>query len=157
MPSVAPWARRERVAPTVKPCVFCSIVAGSTPAAVVLDEPPVLAFLDVSPVFPGHVLIIPRGHHETLSDLPSELVTAVFLAAQRVATAVQTAMEADGTWVSLNNTVSQSVPHVHVHVVPRRRKDGLRGFYWPRRNYGSTAEIAEVARRIANAMPAPTP
>ena len=137
----------------MKPCVFCSIVAGVTPAAVVFDEPDVLAFLDVSPVFPGHVLIVPRDHHETLSDLPLRLVTPLFVAAQRVAIGVKAAMEADGTWVSINNTVSQSVPHLHVHVVPRRRKDGLRGFYWPRQKYASTDELATFAAAIAAAIP----
>jgi histidine triad (HIT) family protein len=140
-----------------KPCVFCSIVAGVTPAAVVLDEPDVLAFLDMSPVFPGHVLIVPRRHFETLPDLPVELVTPLFVAAQRVAVGVRAAMEADGTWVSMNNTISQSVPHLHVHVVPRRRKDGLRGFYWPRQKYGSTDEVREIAARIAAAVPAQLP
>jgi histidine triad (HIT) family protein len=131
-------------------------VSGETPAAKVLDEPEVLAFLDVSPVFPGHVLVIPRIHHQTLPDLPLSLVTAVFTAAQRIAVGVQTAMSADGTWVSMNNVVSQSVPHLHVHVVPRNRKDGLRGFYWPRVKYASTDEMVEVAQRIAEAIPEQT-
>ena len=140
----------------MKPCVFCSIVAGSTPVAFVLDEPNVFGFLDASPVFPGHVLLIPREHHETLTDLPPEAVNEVFLAVQRVAVGVKLAMESDGTWVSMNNTVSQSVPHLHVHVVPRRRKDGLRGFYWPRQKYGSENEMFEIAAKIRAAIPAAT-
>ncbi len=136
-----------------KPCVFCSIVAGSIPAAVVLDEPTVLAFLDASPVFPGHVLVVPREHHETLTDLPPQAVNDVFLAAQRIAVGVKDAMAADGTWVSMNNTISQSVPHLHVHVVPRRRKDGLRGFYWPRQKYASADEMVTLAAAITAAIP----
>src|SRR5688572_995178 len=102
-------------------CVFCSIANGETPAAMVLDEPDVLGFLDVRPVFPGHVLVVPRTHHETLLDLPAELLPVVFAAAQRVARSVMDALDADGTFVAMNNVVSQSVPHLHVHVVPRRR------------------------------------
>jgi histidine triad (HIT) family protein len=138
-----------------KACVFCSIAEGTTPAAKVLDEPNVLAFLDVSPVFPGHVLLIPRTHYGTLVDLPAAVVTELFTAAQRVAVAVQAALNADGTWVSMNNVVSQSVPHLHVHVVPRKRKDGLRGFYWPRQKYASTDEMVELAEAIATAIPNP--
>jgi histidine triad (HIT) family protein len=129
-------------------CTFCDIAAGSLTAAMVLDEPEVFAFLDRSPVFPGHVLIVPRKHHETLTDLPAELLPLVFGAAQRISAAVQQALGADGTWVSMNNTVSQSVPHLHVHVVPRKRKDGLRGFYWPRVKYPSEEAMQEVAALI---------
>ena len=134
-------------------CVFCSIITGNSAAARVLDEPTVLAFLDASPVFPGHVLIVPRDHHETLTDLPPQAVNDVFLAAQRVAIGVKAAMGADGTWVSMNNTVSQSVAHLHVHVIPRKRKDGLRGFYWPRQKYASPDEVATIAAKIAAATP----
>lgn len=130
------------------PCLFCSIAAGTLDAAIVLDEPGVLAFLDRAPVFPGHVLVIPRVHHVTLTDLPTELLSVVFGAAQRIAGAVQEALGADGTWVSMNNTVSQSVPHLHVHVVPRRRKDGLRGFYWPRQKYADDEAMRAVAAKI---------
>ncbi len=136
-----------------KSCVFCAIAEGTTPATKVLDEPKVLAFLDVSPVFPGHVLLIPRAHHPTLVDLPTELVTDLFIAAQRVSIAVQAALHADGTWVSMNNVVSQSVPHLHVHVIPRKRKDGLRGFYWPRQKYVSTDEMVALAETIAALVP----
>lgn len=130
-------------------CVFCSILAGRTPARMVLDEDEVAAFLDARPVFPGHVLVVPRAHHETLRDLPAGLVTVVFDAVQRVAAAVQDGMSADGTFVAENNRVSQSVPHLHVHVVPRRFKDGLRGFFWPRQRYQSDEQMGDVARAIA--------
>jgi histidine triad (HIT) family protein len=133
-------------------CTFCDIAAGTLSAAMVLDEPEVLAFLDRSPVFPGHVLIVPRMHYETLTDLPAELLPIVFGAAQRIALAVQQALGADGSWVSMNNTVSQSVPHLHVHVVPRKRKDGLRGFYWPRVKYPSEETMHEVAASIRSAL-----
>jgi len=129
-------------------CVFCSIVAGDTPAHVVASDDATLAFLDTRPVFPGHALLVPRDHHETLTDLPAGLVAPLFDAAQRLARAVEAGMDAHGTFVAMNNRVSQSVPHLHVHVVPRRRKDGLRGFFWPRQRYGSEEEIAEVAARI---------
>ena len=129
-------------------CAFCSIVAGDTAAHVVASDDATLAFLDLRPVFPGHVLLVPRAHHETLTDLPPALVTPLFAAAQRVARAVESGMEAHGTFVAMNNRVSQSVPHLHVHVVPRRRKDGLRGFFWPRHPYADEEEMASVAARI---------
>ena len=133
-------------------CAFCDIAKGAAPAAMVLDEPDMLAFLDRTPVFPGHVLLVPRVHHETLADLPGVLVGPLFAAAQRLSVAVQAAIGADGTWVSMNNIVSQSVPHLHVHVVPRRRKDGLRGFYWPRQKYESDEAMQAIADRIAAAL-----
>lgn len=117
-----------------------------------LDEPEVLGFLDSRPVFPGHVLLVPRAHHETLPDLPAVLLPVLFGAAQRVAAAVVPALDADGSFVALNNTVSQSVPHLHVHVVPRRHKDGLRGFFWPRQKYDSDDAMAAIAERIASAL-----
>lgn len=129
-------------------CVFCAIVAGDTPAHVVAADDDTLAFLDVRPVFPGHVLLVPRAHHETLGELPGALVGPLFAAAQRLSVAVQAGMDADGTFVAMNNTVSQSVPHLHVHVVPRRRKDGLRGFFWPRQRYAGGYEMATTAARI---------
>ena len=133
-------------------CVFCSIRDGTTPAHVVLDEEHVLAFLDARPVFPGHVLLVPRPHHETLVDLPPGLLAPLFSAARRLAGAVEAGLGADGTFVAVNNRVSQSVPHLHVHVVPRRRKDGLRGFFWPRQRYDDDAEAAGYAERIAAAL-----
>ena len=129
-------------------CVFCDIVAGRAAAHVVLDEARALAFLDVRPLFPGHVLLVPKAHVETLADLPEADVGPLYLHAQRLARAVEAAMEADGSFVAQNNKVSQSVPHLHVHVVPRKKKDGLRGFFWPRTKYESDAAAAEIAARI---------
>jgi histidine triad (HIT) family protein len=139
---------------TVAPatCVFCAIVRGDAPAHEVLRDEVAVAFLDRRPVFPGHVLVVTRGHVETLADLPVEAIGPLFTRVQRVAVAVQGGMGADGTFVAQNNTVSQSVPHLHVHVVPRRRKDGLRGFFWPRTRYQDEAEMAAVAARIAAAL-----
>lgn len=136
-------------------CVFCQVIAGDSPANVVLDEANVVAFLDVRPLFPGHCLLMPRAHHETLGDLPDELVPPLFGAARRLAQAVEDAMDAHGSFVALNNRVSQSVAHLHVHVVPRRRKDGLRGFFWPRQRYESPNQAAEVAASIRAALPLP--
>ena len=124
------------------------------PAHVVLDEPGTLAFLDHRPLFPGHCLLVPRPHHETLADLPADLVPDVFDAVRRLSRAVEEALGADGSFVALNNRVSQSVPHLHVHVVPRRRKDGLRGFFWPRQRYADDDEATDVARRVRAALTA---
>ena len=135
-------------------CLFCSIIAGETPADLVLDEPDLVGFLDARPVFKGHVLVIPRDHYETLPDLPAELVGPLFTRVQRVSAALPAALGAQGTFVALNNVVSQSVPHVHVHVVPRTRGDGLRGFFWPRQKYADDAEAAAYARRIRDALAA---
>jgi histidine triad (HIT) family protein len=136
----------------VQECVFCEIVAGDVQAEVVAADVDTLAFLDNRPVFPGHVLLVPRDHYETLADLPAEQIEPLFAAAQRLSVAVQAAMDAHGTFVAMNNTVSQSVPHLHVHVVPRRRKDGLRGFFWPRQRYPDDAAMAAVAQRIRDAL-----
>ncbi|MDO9457752.1 HIT family protein [Nocardioides sp.] len=134
-----------------KPCVFCSIVAGEAEAHVVLDEPSFLAFLDVRPVFQGHVLLVPREHVETLPDLPAELRDDFLEAAQRLATAVKEALGAQGSFVAVNNTVSQSVPHLHLHVVPRTKGDGLRGFFWPRTTYAD-GEAASCAARLRDVL-----
>ena len=136
-------------------CAFCKIAAGELAAAVVLSEPDVVAFLDVRPVFKGHVLVVPRRHVDDLTDLPPELIEPLFGATQRIASAVVAGLGADGSFVAINNVVSQSVPHLHVHVVPRRRKDGLRGFFWPRQRYDDDAEQAEYAARIASALTSP--
>lgn len=129
-------------------CLFCAVIAGIQPAEVVLDDDVVVAFLDHRPVFKGHVLVVPRDHVVTLADLPAQLVGPFFTGVQRVASAVQAALSADGSFVAMNNVVSQSVAHLHVHVVPRRRKDGLRGFFWPRVRYESADEMAMVAETI---------
>ena len=133
-------------------CAFCEIVAGRAKAAVVLDEPHVLGFLDVRPVFVGHVLAVPREHHGTLPELPARLVPVLFDAVQRLSVAVPLAMAAQGSFVAVNNTVSQSVPHVHVHVVPRTKGDGLRGFFWPRTRYASEEHLTATAAAIRAAL-----
>ncbi len=133
-------------------CVFCSIARGERPAHVVLDDDVALALLDVRPLFHGHVLVIPRAHVATLPELDRAAVGPFFERVQDVARAVPIACEADGSFVAMNNVVSQSVPHLHVHVVPRKPKDGLRGFFWPRTKYASDAEMAQVAQRIRDAL-----
>jgi histidine triad (HIT) family protein len=133
-------------------CLFCSIVAGETPAVIVLDTPEVLAFLDHRPLFPGHTLVVPRGHVDTLRDLDDATRDVLFGEVQRVAAAVQDAMGAQGSFVAMNNVVSQSVPHLHVHAVPRNRKDGLRGFFWPRTTYADDAQAEAVGERIRRAL-----
>ncbi|GAA2032172.1 HIT family protein [Terrabacter terrae] len=133
-------------------CVFCSIVAGDLPADVVLDEGDFLGFLDRRPVFKGHVLLVPRSHVDTLLDLPVELHAGLLGAAQRLAAAAVDGLGAQGSFVAVNNVVSQSVPHLHVHVVPRTKGDGLRGFFWPRTKYASELESAEYAARIVGAL-----
>jgi histidine triad (HIT) family protein len=132
--------------------VFCRIVAGDEAAHLVLDAVEAVAFLDARPVFPGHVLVVPRRHVDTLGDMAPDDLGAFFGAVQRVDAAVRAGMGADGSFVAMNNVVSQSVPHLHVHVVPRRRKDGLRGFFWPRQRYGGEQDMAEVAGRIRDAL-----
>lgn len=134
------------------PCPFCEIAAGRLPAALVLDQAEVVAFLDVRPVFPGHVLVTPRAHVETLTDVAPGALGPLFVEVQRVAAAVVAGLGADGTFVAVNNRVSQSVPHLHVHVVPRRFKDGLRGFFWPRQRYESDEAMEAVAERIRAAL-----
>lgn len=133
-------------------CVFCHIIAGDLPAQRVLDDDVAVAFLDARPVFKGHVLLVPRDHHETLTDLPAPLVEPLFSRAQRLATAAEEGLGAAGTFVAMNNRISQSVPHLHVHVVPRNRKDGLRGFFWPRTRYASDDEATEYAERLRTAL-----
>ena len=136
-------------------CVFCAIVAGNAPAHIVVDTPDVVAFLDARPVFKGHMLVVPREHIVTLPDLPTPLLTAVFVVVQHCATAVVAGLGAQGSWIAQNNVVSQAVPHVHVHVVPRTKGDGLRGFFWPRQKYESEAEMADYAARLRAALPPP--
>ena len=133
-------------------CVFCAIAAGEIPASMVLDDDDVVAFLDARPVFKGHVLVVPRAHVPTLSDMPAAELGTLFAAVQRVARAVEVGLGADGTFVAMNNKVSQSVPHLHVHVVPRRKKDGLRGFFWPRVPYADDAEREAFAAKIRAAL-----
>ena len=136
-------------------CVFCGIIAGDVPADVVLDEPELLAFLDRRPVFKGHVLLVPRQHVVTLPDLPATLRDPFLAAAQRLATAVVDGLGAQGSFVAMNNVVSQSVAHLHLHVVPRTKGDGLRGFFWPRTSYAD-GEAADCAARLRGALAAVT-
>jgi histidine triad (HIT) family protein len=133
-------------------CVFCAIAAGDIPASMVLRDDDVAAFLDARPVFKGHVLVVPRAHVPTLSDMPAADLGRFFTAVQRIARAVEAGLDADGTFVAMNNKVSQSVPHLHVHVVPRKKKDGLRGFFWPRVSYADDAEREAFAARIRAAL-----
>ncbi len=135
-------------------CLFCSIVAGETAAEIVFEDDISLAFLDIRPVFHGHSLLVPRAHHETLGDLPDELVEPYFRNARMLSLAVRDAMEAQGSFVAINNVVSQSVPHLHTHVVPRVKKDGLRGFFWPRTTYEADDHVAETAVRVREAVAA---
>jgi histidine triad (HIT) family protein len=130
-------------------CLFCNIVDRSVSAARVLDHRDCVAFLDTAPVFPGHVLAVPPRHIATLTDLAFTEVGPFFAQVQRIAAALHVALGCEGTWVSMNNTVSQSVPHLHVHIVPRIRKDGLRGFYWPRQKYSDTEAMYAMALRIS--------
>ncbi len=129
-------------------CTFCDIVSGDQAADIVFEDETSLAFLDIRPVFPGHTLLIPRTHVETLPDLPDELVGPLFTNARLLSKAIPDALKADGSFVAINNKISQSVPHLHVHVVPRRAKDGLRGFFWPRTKYRSDDERTRVADAI---------
>jgi histidine triad (HIT) family protein len=133
-------------------CVFCQIVAGELPARIVLEDEHVLAFLDRTPLFPGHLLLVPKVHLETLADLPDELLEPLFSQARRLSAVMETALGAAGSFVAMNNKVSQSVPHLHVHVVPRNRKDGLRGFFWPRTKYSDDAHADEVADTLRRAL-----
>lgn len=129
-------------------CIFCSIVSGEVQASVVFEDDISLAFLDYRPLFPGHCLLIPRDHFETLADLPEKLVGPFFKNVQLLARAVEAALGAEGTFVAMNNRISQSVPHLHAHIVPRRKKDGLKGFFWPRNKYGNEAEMLAVQKAI---------
>jgi histidine triad (HIT) family protein len=132
------------------PCLFCRIVSGEVPAIIVYEDENSLAFLDHRPLFHGHTLLVPRKHVETLGELQAALVGPFFKAAQLLARAVEPALGAEGTFVAMNNRVSQSVPHLHVHVVPRRKKDGLKGFFWPRTKYKNEEEMLEVKKLIAS-------
>ena len=136
-------------------CLFCGIVAGSVPAFRVVDHPSGVGFLDIRPVFKGHVLVVPRPHVPELVGLPPDLLPGFFALVQSVSTAVPAALGAKGTFVAMNNVVSQSVPHLHAHVVPRTKGDGLRGFFWPRTKYASDDEAASYAERIGKEVADP--
>ncbi|MBV8905507.1 MAG: HIT family protein [Acidobacteriia bacterium] len=139
--------------PTFQPdCAFCQITAGSLPASIVMQDDEALAFLDSRPLFPGHCLLVPKAHIETLADLPAASLGSFFSAVQLLSQAVQDASEAEGSFVAINNRVSQSVPHLHVHIVPRRKRDGLRGFFWPRGKYADDAQMEAVQSSIRKAV-----
>ena len=133
-------------------CIFCQIANGALPAHIVYADERAVAFLDKSPLQFGHVLVIPREHIVTLADLASSQLRDYFQLVQRMSVAVEQGMGAEGSFVAANNKVSQSVPHLHFHVVPRRKGDGLRGFFWPRKKYASEEEMAETAARIRSAL-----
>lgn len=135
-------------------CVFCDILAGEVPAHLVYEDDTSVAFLDLRPLFPGHCLLIPRSHVETLAELPDDLIAPYFSAARLLSRAMEEVAGARGSFVAINNKVSQSVPHLHAHVVPRRPKDGLRGFFWPRSKYASDEEMAEVATGLREGIAA---
>ena len=133
-------------------CTFCRIVTGDLPATIVAETELTVAFLDYRPLFPGHTLVIPRAHIETLREVDDELIAPFFAQVKRLTAAVQDGMGAQGTFVAENNVVSQSVAHLHLHVVPRTKGDGLRGFFWPRVRYASDEEREEHRARIAGAL-----
>jgi histidine triad (HIT) family protein len=135
-------------------CVFCAIIAGQAPAHLVFEDDICIGFLDTRPLFPGHTLVVPRVHRETLRDVPREELEPLLSNAQRVSRALDDALGAQGTFVALNDRISQSVPHVHMHVVPRRKGDGLRGFFWPRHKYATDEEAAATAAKLRAALAA---
>jgi len=129
-------------------CAFCNIIRGEVSSDQVFEDELSLAFLDHRPVFPGHCLLVPKEHFATLSDLPTRLIGALFANAQLLARAVEQGLWAEGTFVAINNRVSQSVPHLHIHIVPRRKKDGLKGFFWPRQSYRDREHLASVQKAL---------
>jgi len=136
-------------------CKFCQIAARTLEAAIVFQDAHTLAFLDYRPLFPGHCLLIPKQHVETLADLPVEEISPLFAVAQRLSLAVEQGLNAEGSFVAINNRVSQSVPHLHIHVVPRKKKDGLRGFFWPRGKYASQEEMERIRLQLERRLQAP--
>jgi histidine triad (HIT) family protein len=133
-------------------CIFCRIVRGEIPSHTVFEDEVTVAFLDHRPLFPGHCLLVPRTHYETLLDLPATLFTPMMANAQLLARAVEHGLEAHGSFVAINNRISQSVPHLHIHVVPRRRKDGLKGFFWPRQPYKDGASLLAAQQTLRAAI-----
>lgn len=129
-------------------CPFCKIVRSEAPAYIVFEDEMSLAFLDKRPLFPGHCLLIPKSHYETLIDLPASLVGPLFQNAQLLARAMEQGLQAEGTFVAINNRISQSVPHLHIHIVPRHKKDGLKGFFWPRQHYQDEAAILSIQNTL---------
>jgi histidine triad (HIT) family protein len=146
-----PAPRREGSDPS-QGCVFCAIARGESPGLVVLDDEASVAFLDHRPLFPGHTLLVPRAHCATIADVPRDLLAHLFGNAALLTRAVQRAFGADGSFVGINNRVSQSVPHLHVHIVPRRFGDGLRGFFWPRQRYADGAAMGDAQAALRQAL-----
>jgi histidine triad (HIT) family protein len=150
------WPQATILGVEAAPCVFCKIAGKNLAAYIVYQDEEAIAFLDSHPLFPGHVLLSPLQHYETLLDLPPELAGSMMRKTQMLARAVESAMEAEGTFIAINNRVSQTVPHLHIHVVPRRRRDGLRGFFWPRQQYKDDAARettrAAIEREIQKAL-----
>ena len=137
---------------TSQDCPFCKIVRSEAQSYNVFEDDITLAFLDRRPVFPGHSLLIPKSHYETLIDLPASLVAPLFQNAQLLARAMEQGLQAEGTFVAINNHISQSVPHVHIHIVPRHKKDGLKGFFWPRQHYQDESAILSVQNALLTAI-----
>jgi histidine triad (HIT) family protein len=129
-------------------CIFCKIVARDLQASLVFEDQISLAFLDHRPLFAGHCLLVPKAHYETLANLPTKLIGPFFENAQLLACAVETALQAKGSFVAMNNKISQSVPHLHIHIVPRRKGDGLKGFFWPRTKYANESDMVNVQIKI---------
>jgi histidine triad (HIT) family protein len=143
---------QENRSHTSATCAFCRIIRGEEEASIVFEDGLSLAFLDHRPLFPGHCLLVPKEHFETLADLPAPLVGPLFQNAQLLERAIEEGLGADGTFVALNNIVSQSVPHVHIHLVPRHRKDGLKGFFWPRQRYPDDITLRQVQETLREAI-----
>jgi histidine triad (HIT) family protein len=133
-------------------CAFCRIISGEIESHLVFEDAVSLAFLDHRPLFPGHSLLVPKNHYETLNDLPAELIEPLFTNARLMARAVEQAMGTEGTFIAINNRISQGVPHLHIHIVPRRKKDGLKGFFWPRNPYKDEAELLKTRKAIQKAV-----
>ena len=138
--------------PFSETCAFCKIIRSQEKAYIVFEDPISLAFLDRRPVFPGHCLLVPKGHYETLVDLPAALVGPLFQNAQLLERAIEGGLQADGTFIAINNHISQSVPHLHIHLVPRHQKDGLKGFFWPRQRYKDEDAILQVQETLRSAI-----
>jgi histidine triad (HIT) family protein len=133
-------------------CKFCRIIAGEMPAQVIFTDETLFVFLDQRPLFPGHCLLVPKSHYQTLQEVPGELLYPLFAMAQLLSRAMEEGLGAEGSFVAINNRISQSVPHVHIHVVPRRRKDGLKGFFWPRHRYRDEEHLREVQRLLQDTV-----
>jgi histidine triad (HIT) family protein len=140
------------VTETSRECAFCKIVRSEVQSYIVFEDDLSLAFLDKRPLFPGHCLLIPKEHYETLIDLPGLLVAPLFQNAQLLADAIEKGLQADGTFVAINNRVSQSVPHLHIHIVPRHKKDGLKGFFWPRQHYKDQEAILSIQSTLRSTI-----